>query len=32
MRLKGKRAAILAEEIYNEFELWMPFAALTPVA
>ncbi len=28
MRLKGKRAAILAEEIYNEFELWIPYYRL----
>jgi len=28
MSLKGKRAAILAEEIYNEFELWIPFYRL----
>jgi protease I len=25
MRLKGKRIAILAEDIYNEFELWIPY-------
>ncbi len=28
MRLKGKRAAILAEDIYNEFELWIPYYRL----
>ena len=28
MKLKGMRAAILAEEIYNEFELWIPFYRL----
>jgi protease I len=28
MRLKGKKAAILAEEIYNEFELWIPYYRL----
>jgi len=25
MRLKGKRIAILAEDLYNEFELWIPY-------
>jgi protease I len=25
MRLKDKRIAILAEDIYNEFELWIPY-------
>jgi protease I len=28
MRLKGKKFAILAEEIYNEFELWIPYYRL----
>jgi protease I len=28
MRLKGKRAALLVEEIYNEFELWIPYYRL----
>jgi protease I len=28
VRLRGKRAAILAEEIYNEFELWIPYYRL----
>lgn len=28
MRLQGKRAAILAEAIYNEFELWIPYYRL----
>jgi protease I len=28
MKLKGKRAAILVEENYNEFELWIPFYRL----
>ncbi len=28
MRLKGKKVAILAEEIYNEFELWIPYYRL----
>jgi protease I len=28
MKLKGKKAAILAEEIYNEFELWIPYYRL----
>jgi protease I len=28
MKLKGKRAAILAEDIYNEFELWIPYYRL----
>jgi deglycase len=28
MRLKGKKAAILVEEIYNEFELWIPYYRL----
>ena len=28
MRLKGKRTAILAEDIYNEFELWIPYYRL----
>lgn len=25
MRLQGKRIAILAEDMYNEFELWIPY-------
>jgi len=28
LRLKGKRAAVLVEEIYNEFELWIPYYRL----
>jgi protease I len=28
MRLNGKRAAVLAEEIYNEFEVWIPYYRL----
>ncbi len=28
MQLKGKRIAILAEELYNEFELWYPYYRL----
>ena len=28
MKLKGKRAAVLAEDIYNEFELWIPYYRL----
>lgn len=28
MKLTGKRAAILVEEIYNEFELWIPYYRL----
>lgn len=28
MLLKGKKAAILAEDIYNEFELWIPYYRL----
>ncbi|MEW6350082.1 MAG: type 1 glutamine amidotransferase domain-containing protein [Thermodesulfobacteriota bacterium] len=28
MRLRGKKVAILAEEIYNEFELWIPYYRL----
>jgi protease I len=28
MTLTGKRAAILVEEIYNEFELWIPYYRL----
>lgn len=28
MRLKGKKVAILAEDIYNEFELWIPYYRL----
>ena len=28
MKLKGKHAAILAEDIYNEFELWIPYYRL----
>lgn len=28
MRLKGKRVAILAEDSYNEFELWIPYYRL----
>ena len=28
MKLMGKKAAILAEEIYNEFELWIPYYRL----
>jgi protease I len=28
MKLKGKRAAILAEDNYNEFELWIPYYRL----
>ena len=28
MRLKGKKAAILVEENYNEFELWIPLYRL----
>ncbi len=28
MRLKSKRAAILVEEIYNEFEVWIPYYRL----
>lgn len=28
MKLIGKRAAILAEDIYNEFELWIPYYRL----
>ena len=28
MRLKGKKAAILVEDIYNEFEVWIPYYRL----
>lgn len=28
MRLKGKRAAILVEDMYNEFEVWIPYYRL----
>ncbi len=28
MSLKGKKIAILAEDIYNEFELWIPYYRL----
>jgi protease I len=28
MRLKGKRVAVLAEEIYQEMELWVPYYRL----
>ena len=28
MKLKGKKAAILAEDLYNEFELWIPYYRL----
>jgi protease I len=28
MKLKGKKAAILAEDNYNEFELWIPYYRL----
>jgi protease I len=28
MRLKGKKAAILVEDLYNEFELWIPYYRL----
>jgi protease I len=28
MKLKGKTVAILAEDIYNEFELWIPYYRL----
>jgi deglycase len=28
MKLKGKKAAILAEDMYNEFELWIPYYRL----
>jgi protease I len=28
MKLTGKKAAILAEDIYNEFELWIPYYRL----
>jgi protease I len=28
MKLQGKKAAILAEDIYNEFELWIPYYRL----
>jgi protease I len=28
MRLKGKKAALLVEEIYNEFEVWIPYYRL----
>lgn len=28
MRLKGKRAALLVEDIYNEFEVWIPYYRL----
>lgn len=28
MRLKGKRAAILVEDLYNEFEVWIPYYRL----
>jgi protease I len=28
MRLKGKKAALLAEDMYNDFELWIPFYRL----
>lgn len=28
MKLHGKKAAILAEDIYNEFELWIPYYRL----
>lgn len=28
MRLQGKKAAILVEDIYNEFELWIPYYRL----
>jgi len=28
VKLKGKRAALLVEEIYNEFEVWIPYYRL----
>jgi len=28
MRLSGKRAALLVEEIYNDFEVWIPYYRL----
>ena len=28
MRLKGKKVAVLAEEIYQEMELWVPYYRL----
>lgn len=28
MKLEGKKAAILAEDMYNEFELWIPYYRL----
>ncbi|MBI4964132.1 MAG: type 1 glutamine amidotransferase [Desulfomonile tiedjei] len=28
MKLKGKKAAILSEDMYNEFELWIPYYRL----
>lgn len=28
MKLQGKKAAILVEDIYNEFELWIPYYRL----
>ena len=28
MRLKGKKAAILVEEMYNDFEFWIPYYRL----
>ncbi|MFZ5867076.1 MAG: type 1 glutamine amidotransferase domain-containing protein [Thermodesulfobacteriota bacterium] len=28
MKLKGKRAALLVEDIYNEFEVWIPYYRL----
>jgi len=28
MELRGKKVIILAEEMYNEFELWYPFLPL----
>ncbi len=28
MRLKGKKAALLVEDIYNEFEVWIPYYRL----
>ena len=28
MKLSGKRAALLVEEIYNDFEVWIPYYRL----
>lgn len=28
MKLRGKKAALLAEDMYNEFELWIPYYRL----